>query len=198
LGYPRAHDPHDSPGDDSGGRAQSRWGGERLGYDAEGRVHESIPTGSFLDIGGVEYASVSALTKTYDVRVAAVEEGKFLLASRIVRPGRILVHSYPPVTCGPGTTAALRLTPAQVTESLPPLSATQGVLVVSVVLRSPAQAAGLQTGDIIVVNGQQVGSPEALTARVRALAHEEQPVPLRRQLRHALPEGRLVQLPRLV
>jgi hypothetical protein len=43
--------------------------GNILGYDAFGGITENIPTGSFLDMDGVEYASIADTSRKYKVFV---------------------------------------------------------------------------------------------------------------------------------
>jgi len=106
----------------------------RLGFDSYRGVNETLTSGTFLSVDGVEYASIQDGSKNYQVQVNGTSSGDFTLTINITRNGVIAESfSYPNVPVGIGTIAQLSLNPSTVTsESLPSLSVNTGAATTSV------------------------------------------------------------------
>jgi hypothetical protein len=99
--------------------------GERLGYNGRGGIEESLAAGTFLSIDGVEYASISDISRQYKIFVNGTREGEFSLAINVTSPQRSLLFSYPGVKVKSGTVSQVIISPSQMvatsTQSLPAL-----------------------------------------------------------------------------
>ncbi len=100
--------------------------GGALGFNSQGGIDENLPTGTFLNIDGVEYTSIADPNRSYNVSVTAVNDGQFQLTAKTTKDGTITTFSYPEVTVKVGDVAQLSVTPSQVTANMPPLVANDG------------------------------------------------------------------------
>jgi len=99
--------------------------GERLGFNNQEGIDQTLPTGSFLTIGEAEYASLLNVSNQYKVTVEGIREGKFTLEINISRGGNTLTRFYyPDVPVRKGTIAQLNLKPSQASSSPPTLTVT--------------------------------------------------------------------------
>lgn len=97
--------------------------GRALGFNDIGGIDEDLP-GTFLNINGVEYASIATSDNTYRVRVDGTNDGKFQLGVNQRSGGNISSFLYPEVEVKRGTAAEFQLNPRQITNSLPDLMVT--------------------------------------------------------------------------
>lgn len=99
--------------------------GRKLGFNDQGGIDEDLPTGTFLSIGGVEYASIADIDRALKVTVTGIREGRFTLDVDVKRAGTTLAQfSYPEVPVRQGTVAEVTMTPGQVSSSPSPLAVT--------------------------------------------------------------------------
>lgn len=94
--------------------------GQRMGFNADGGIDQQIPTGSFLSIDGVEYASVADLVSTYQVSVTGTNDGKFHLSAQLAQNGVTTDFEYPEVTVKKGTLAQFTFKPSEMNLSALP------------------------------------------------------------------------------
>jgi pimeloyl-ACP methyl ester carboxylesterase len=99
--------------------------GGRLGFNSQGGIDQTLPTGSFVAIGKGEYASLLNVSKKYTVTVKGIREGKFTLFVTIGKGEDPLAKfTYPEVPVKNGTIAQFTLNPSQALSSPPPLAVT--------------------------------------------------------------------------
>ncbi len=94
--------------------------GERLGYNALGGIEESLGAGTFLSMDGVEYASISDISRPFKIFVNGTREGEFSLIVNLTSPERSLVFSYPGVKVKNGTVSQVTISPSQITATATP------------------------------------------------------------------------------
>lgn len=98
--------------------------GRKLGLNGQGGIDETLPSGTFLAIEGVEYASIADINRTLGVTVTGIQAGKFTLDVNIRRPSAAVTQfSYREVPVKKGTIAQVTMTPSQVSVP-PPLTVT--------------------------------------------------------------------------
>ncbi len=98
--------------------------GRKLGFNNKGGIDENLPSGTFLSMEGVEYASIADIDRTIRVRVTGIREGKFTLDVNVNRAGSTVAQfSYREVPVKPGTIAEVTMTPGQMSTP-PPLTVT--------------------------------------------------------------------------
>ncbi len=98
--------------------------GRKLGFNNQGGIDEDLPSGTFIAMEGVEYASIADINRTLGVTVTGIRDGKFTLDVNIKRPGGAATQfSYREVPVRNGTIAQVTLTPAKVSAP-PPLTVT--------------------------------------------------------------------------
>lgn len=95
--------------------------GGRLGLNNQGVIDETIGSGTFLSIEGVEYAMIADTSKTYKVAVNGITDGKFTLSVDITRSGETTAKfSYPEVPVKKGTIAQFNINPNKLAPNSPP------------------------------------------------------------------------------
>ncbi|MBI3860230.1 MAG: hypothetical protein HY296_08405 [Thaumarchaeota archaeon] len=97
--------------------------GTKLGLGAFGGVEESIPTGTFLDVAGIQYASIRNFSAPLNVIVNGTGEGEFTLDVRFSGM-KNLTFSYNRVAVINGTVTRLALSPSSLAQAPPPLEVT--------------------------------------------------------------------------
>ena len=97
-----------------------------LGYDDDNYIREDIPTGTFLDIIGSEYATVSDTSREQIVHIRGIRDGSFTLIVDITRNGRVTTFYYPDVPVQKGTVATIQLTPDAIKDTFPEMTVKTG------------------------------------------------------------------------
>ncbi|WP_101476852.1 S8 family serine peptidase [Candidatus Nitrosotalea bavarica] len=107
--------------------------GGKLGYDGNDTIDENIPTGTFLSIDGVEYASIKDMPESYRVLVNGTNTGEFTLTISVSDGNETQLFSYPSVHVDKGTVAELNFNPIDITPTtLPNLSVNSSGAITSV------------------------------------------------------------------
>lgn len=94
--------------------------GNKLGYNNDGGIDETIPGGTFLSMDGGTYAHISDVSDTYKVILNGTNNGKFTLITNVTKSGQSTVFSYNDVPVQQGTIAQLEISPNQVSSSSMP------------------------------------------------------------------------------
>jgi pimeloyl-ACP methyl ester carboxylesterase len=133
--------------------------GRKLGFNNQGGIDEDLPSGTFLSMEGVEYASIADINRALKVTVAGIRQGKFTLDVNVKRAGSTVARfSYVEVPVKPGTVAEVTMTPGQVSAPPPLTVTTDG--------RTTTIPASIGTGDGPVI--PQGGVPPVSTAPIPA------------------------------
>jgi len=98
--------------------------GGRLGLASDGKIEETLSGGSFLLIDGVEYASVADVSRTYEVEINGIRDGKFSLVVDALVGNRRDTFFYPSVPVEKGTQARFSITANRLSDGLPGLEVT--------------------------------------------------------------------------
>ena len=94
--------------------------GNKLGYNNDGGIDETIPGGTFLSMDGGTYAHISDVSDTYKVILNGTNNGKFTLITNVTKSGQSTVFSYNDVPVQQGTIAQLEISPSQASSSSMP------------------------------------------------------------------------------
>jgi hypothetical protein len=100
--------------------------GGSMGYNKNGGIGENVSQGTFMSIGGVEYAAVQNISRSYHVNVQGTSTGKFTLSLNITRGGSVISSfAYPNVPVTSNTGADLTLSEGNL-QSPPALTVSNG------------------------------------------------------------------------
>lgn len=103
--------------------------GGAMGLNAAGGIDENVPTGTFLQIDGFEYASVANPAVAYPILITGTRAGEFTLTVDIHRGKEVATCTFPQVAVAAGTSAQTAVTPQLVTTECPTLQVnTAGVV----------------------------------------------------------------------
>ena len=137
--------------------------GRKLGFNTQGGIDETLPSGTFLSIEEAEYASIADINRPLLVRVTGIREGKFTLDVNIKRPsGAAIKFSYREIAVKKGTIAQVTLTPGQVS-ALPAMNITTDGRTTSV-----APSMGTDSGPVVAGptgTGNTTGSTDTFFTR---------------------------------
>jgi pimeloyl-ACP methyl ester carboxylesterase len=128
--------------------------GRKLGFNNQGGIDEDLPSGTFLAMEGIEYASIADINRTLRVTVTGIREGKFTLDVNVKRAGGTVARfSYVEVPVKPGTAAEFTMTPGQVSAPPPLTVTTDG--------RTTTIPASSSAGGPVIPQGGAGGTPQS-------------------------------------